>query len=112
MDYVLHVFLSDTTDLVNRAFVYGVAGTPYIVTTFLGPAAAEQFYTQGALWWGFGVFAVVTPIVTAPLLALLWNARHKARAAGLIHKADSGRTWLQSAQYYFTQFDSESSTRL
>ncbi|PLB47369.1 putative transporter [Aspergillus steynii IBT 23096] len=105
MDYVLHVFLSDTTDLVNRAFVYGVAGTPYIVTTFLGPAAAQQFYTQGALWWGFGVFAIVTPIVTAPLLALLCSARRKARTAGLIHREESGRTWMQSVQHYFTQFD-------
>ncbi|KAK1139435.1 hypothetical protein N8T08_000798 [Aspergillus melleus] len=105
MDYVLHVFLSDTTDLVNRAFVYGVAGTPYIVTTFLGPAAAQQFYSQGALWWGFGIFAIVTPIVSAPLLGLLWSARRKARTAGLIRKEESGRTWLQSVQHYFTQFD-------
>lgn len=108
MEYVLHVFLSDTTDLVNRAFVWGVASTPYIATTFAGPAAAQRFYKEGALWWGFGTFAIITPVVSAPIVVLFWLTRRKAYKMGLIQKRQSGRTWVQSIRYYFVQFDGQS----
>ncbi|KAE8165450.1 major facilitator superfamily domain-containing protein [Aspergillus tamarii] len=105
MDYVLHVFLSDTTDLVNRSFVYGMASTPYVVTTFAGPAAAQLLYEKGGLWWGFGIFVVFTPLITAPFIWLLWTSLRKAYKAGLIRKAHSQRTWARSVKHYFIEFD-------
>ncbi|KAL4891838.1 putative transporter [Aspergillus ambiguus] len=105
MDYVLHVFMSDTTDLVNRAFVYGLASTPYIVTTFAGPAAAQWFYKNGAMWWGFAIFVIVTPVVTSPLLILLWRARLRARNLGLLQQSSTGRTCFESLKHYFVKFD-------
>ncbi|OGM51184.1 siderophore iron transporter [Aspergillus bombycis] len=105
MDYVLHIFLSDTTDLVNRSFVYGMASTPYVVTTFAGPAAAQSLYEKGGLWWGFGIFVFLTPLVTAPFMWLLWASLRKAYAAGLIRKNHSQRTWTRSIKHYFIEFD-------
>lgn len=106
MDYVLHVFLSDTTGLVNRAFVWGVASTPYIATTFAGPAAAQSFYDEDAVRWGFGTFVILTPVVAAPILILFWYNRRKARKMGLIKKRpSSGRTWYQSIMHYVIEFD-------
>lgn len=105
MDYVLHVFLSDTTDLVNRSFVYGLAYTPYIVTTFAGPAAAQKFYEKGTLWWGFGIFVILTPLVTAPFMWLLWSTLQKAYSAGLIQRNHSRRSWWQSVKHYIIEFD-------
>ncbi|OJJ36893.1 hypothetical protein ASPWEDRAFT_26330 [Aspergillus wentii DTO 134E9] len=93
MDYVLHVFLSDTTDLVNRAFVYDIAGTPYIATTFAGRAAAQKLYRAGNLWWRFGTFTIVTPVVAAPILILFWVIQQKACKEGLVQKRNSRRTW-------------------
>ncbi|KAL1979369.1 hypothetical protein VTN96DRAFT_6097 [Rasamsonia emersonii] len=104
-EYVLHVFLSDTTDLVNRAFVWGIASTPYIATTFAGPAAAQRFYKDGALWWGFGTFAIITPVISAPIVVLFWQTRRKAYEMGLVQKRQNGRTWFESIKYYFVQFD-------
>ncbi|KAE8153007.1 major facilitator superfamily domain-containing protein [Aspergillus avenaceus] len=105
MDYVLHVFLSDTTDLVNRSFVYGMASTPYIVTTFAGPSAAQQFYNNGALWWGFGTFVIVTPLVTAPFMILLWRTLRKAYEEGYLQVHHSRRSWVESVKHYFIEFD-------
>ncbi|KAJ9285628.1 hypothetical protein DTO027B5_6427 [Paecilomyces variotii] len=106
MDYVLHVFLSDTTGLLNRAFIWGIASTPYIATTFAGPAAAQRFYDENAVRWGFGTFVILTPVVAAPILILLWYNRRKARKMGLVQKRErSGRTYFRSAKYYLTEFD-------
>ncbi|PWY89658.1 putative transporter [Aspergillus sclerotioniger CBS 115572] len=105
MDYVLHVFLSDTTELLNRGFVYGMASFPYVATTFIGPAAAQVFYQNDALWWGFGTFAILTPVVTAPLLILLWNTRRKAQSEGLIKGKRPSRSWMHTVIHYAIEFD-------
>lgn len=105
MDYVLHVFMSDTTELVNRAFVYGIASFPYVITTFIGPAAAQFLYERDALYTGFGIFAVLTPLVTAPLLLLLWSTRKKARSAGVIKPKPKDRTRMETIIHYAVEFD-------
>ncbi|RAH83174.1 putative transporter [Aspergillus japonicus CBS 114.51] len=105
MDYVLHVFMSDTTELVNRAFVYGIASFPYVITTFIGPAAAQFLYERDALYTGFGIFAVLTPLVTAPLLLLLWSTRKKARSAGVIKRKPQDRTRMETIIHYVVEFD-------
>ncbi|PYH40331.1 putative transporter [Aspergillus saccharolyticus JOP 1030-1] len=105
MDYVLHVFMSDTTELVNRAFVYGIASFPYVITTFIGPAAAQVLYEHNALYTGFGIFALLTPVVTAPLLCLLWRTRTKARSAGIIQPKPRSHSRLRTIIHYAVEFD-------
>lgn len=82
-----------------------------MVTSFAGPAAAEAFNNNPNLtWrWGFGVFAILLPIVAAPLFFVLRSALSKAKVQGTLQeRPQSNRTLLQSIWYYAIQFDGES----
>lgn len=41
--YVLDVFIADTSSLQWRALLFAFTTSPYIATTFAGPAAANSF---------------------------------------------------------------------
>lgn len=105
MMYVLDVFMADTSSLRDRALVFAFSTTPYIATTWAGPPAAQSFLKTSGWPWGFGVFAIITPVITLPILILLWVNQKKAEKQGLIKKLPSGRTFAESFKYYFWEFD-------
>lgn len=105
--YVLDVFIADTSSLKWRGLMFAFSTSPYIATTFAGPAAAQAFF-KGAGWrWGYGSFAIITPIICAPFSWIFWHNQKLARDQGLLTKGReaSGRTWYQSVQHYFIEFD-------
>ncbi|PNS15614.1 hypothetical protein CAC42_873 [Sphaceloma murrayae] len=106
ISYVLSVFISDTTTLKNRGLMFGLASTPYIFTTWAGGPAAAGF-VNGAGWrWGFGTFAIITPLICMPIFFLFWANKRKARSMGIIPpKEPSGRTAFQSFKHYFIELD-------
>ena len=107
MAYVLDVFMADTSSLKNRALVFAFSNTPYIVTTFIGPRAAASFLRTSGWPWGFGTFAIITPVIALPIMIILWRNQRKAVTEGLLlAKQSSGRTFVQSVNYYFWEFDS------
>ena len=105
MAYVLDVFMADTSSLKNRALVFSFATTQYIATTFAGPKAAQSFYETTGWRWGFGTFAIVTPVICLPILFVLYKNQRKAIREGLLVKTKSGRTFKESVSYYFWEFD-------
>lgn len=109
ISYVLNVFVADTTSLKNRAFITAITTTPYIVTTFIGPPAAQSFIDTSGWRWGYGSFTIITPFIVIPIMYIIWKNQHEALNAGLISKrAASGRSVLQSIEYYFWEFDGRS----
>ncbi|KAK3706078.1 hypothetical protein LTR37_012905 [Vermiconidia calcicola] len=105
--YVLDVFIADTSSLKWRGLMFAFSTSPYIATTFAGPAAAQSFY-NGAGWrWAYGTFCIVTPAMCAPFLWVFWHNQRLARKQGILvdKRAASGRTWYQSLQYYLVEFD-------
>lgn len=105
MAYVLDVFMADTSSLKNRALVFAFTTTPYIVTTFIGPRAAQSFLETSGWPWGYGTFAIITPVITLPILYVLYSNQNKARKAGLLVKEKSRRTLAESIAFYFWEFD-------
>ncbi len=60
--YILDVFIADTSSLKWRGLLFAFSTSPYIATTFAGPAAAQS-YIEGAGWrWVYGTFAIVSRI--------------------------------------------------
>ena len=108
MTYVLDVFMADTSSLKNRALVFAFANTPYIVTTFIGPRAAQSFLRTSGWPWGFGTFAIITPVIAIPIMAILWINQRRAIREGVLIRRKSGRTFGQSVNFYFWEFDSKS----
>ena len=105
MNFTLSIFVADTSSLKNRALMFAFISSPYIITVWLGGPIATSFLNGAGFRWSFGTFAIVTPVMTTPLLALFaWNYR-KAKKAGLILERNSGRSTLQSITYYLVEFD-------
>jgi len=109
--YILDVIVADTSSLKNRALAFAFASSPYIATTFAGPAAAESFLNNSTWQWAFGCFAILTPIVAAPVYWILWSNAQKARKFGVLQKTPSGRTTMQSIWHYVIEFDGMCSPR-
>ncbi|RKF73651.1 Siderophore iron transporter mirB [Golovinomyces cichoracearum] len=105
MGYVMDVFMADTSSPKNRALVFAFSTTPYIITTFIGPRAAASFLRTSGWPWAYGVFAIITPVITIPLLYILYQNERKARKSGLLIKEKSDRTPMESISYYFFEFD-------
>ncbi|KAL2152852.1 hypothetical protein VTH82DRAFT_4007 [Thermothelomyces myriococcoides] len=105
MTYCIDVITADSSQLKNRGLAYAFTSSPYIITAFAGPKAAEDFLEHVNWRWGFGCFSIIFPVVAAPLFFVLKYHRHKARKQGLLVKEKSGRTWTQSIWHYVVQFD-------
>ena len=105
MTYTVDVITADASKLKNRGLAYAFTSSPYIITAFAGPTAANDFYYYVSWRWGFGCFAIIFPIVAAPLYIMLKLNLKKAQKQGLSAKRDSGRTWYQSVWFYIVEFD-------
>lgn len=104
--YVNGIFVADTSALRNRGLMFAFTGCPYIFTVWItGPLS--QAFLDGPGWrWCFGVFAIITPIICAPLFFIFKHNENKAKKAGLIKPREaSGRTVIESIKYYLIEFD-------
>ncbi|KAJ5111024.1 hypothetical protein N7532_001559 [Penicillium argentinense] len=105
MTYSIDVITADASKLKNRGLAFAFTSSPYIITAFAGPKVAEDFYGDISWRWGFGCFAIIFPIVAAPLFCMLkWNT-HKAKKLGLLVREPSNRTFLQSIFHYNNELD-------
>jgi MFS family permease len=83
--YTVAVLAADVTSLRNRGLAFAFTSSPYMITAFAGSKAAEAFLLNVKNWrWGFGCFAIIVPVVTAPLFMLLKLQLRKAERQGLI----------------------------
>ncbi|KAL9538856.1 hypothetical protein MBANPS3_010625 [Mucor bainieri] len=105
MTFSVDVITADSSNLKNRGLAYAFTSSPYMITAFAGAKAAEGFYYNISWRWGFGTFAIVFPIVAAPLYFILKFNLRKAIKQHNVEKVDSGRTFLQSVWYFIIQFD-------
>ncbi|OQV03729.1 hypothetical protein CLAIMM_08740 isoform 1 [Cladophialophora immunda] len=105
MIYSVDVMTADTSKLKNRGLAFAFTSSPYMVTAFAGPSAAEGFYEDINWRWAFGTFAIVTPFVAAPLYLVMQYNLRKAKKQGLLDRPKSGRTLFQSIWFYIIEFD-------
>ena len=101
----MDVITADASQLKNRGLAYAFTSSPYMITAFAGAKASEDFYYKISWRWGFGCFAIIFPIVAAPLYVMLKVNLKKAEKRGLLNTDNSGRTLLQSVWYYAIEFD-------
>lgn len=103
--YILGVFISDTSQLANRGLMLAISQLPFICTSFTAPLAVHIILKKASWRWGFGAFAIATPVTLLPLaLVFLYYQRQAARTGVIQHEA-SDMTFKQKISYYFTEFD-------
>jgi MFS family permease len=105
MTYCVDVITADATQLKNRGLAYAFTSSPYMITAFAGANAAQDFYEKISWRWGFGTFAIVFPVVAAPLFFILKFNVRKAKKEGVLNREKSNRTVLQSIWHYTVEFD-------
>ncbi|KAB8230831.1 putative MFS siderophore iron transporter [Aspergillus alliaceus] len=103
--FSIDVVTADTSTLRDRGLAYAFTSSPYIISAYAGPKASEGFYATN--WrWAYGCFAIVLPVVAAPMFCLLRYNRHLAKKNGLLQKRQSSdRTIVQSIIHYAIEFD-------
>ncbi|KND86891.1 Siderophore iron transporter mirB [Tolypocladium ophioglossoides CBS 100239] len=105
VSYCLTIFIADTTSLLNRPLMLAFATSPYIVTTWIGGPMANSVLAGPGWRWGFGVWAIVTPVVVLPLVALFgWN-QHKAKEQGLSPESSTRCLSLSSIRDFAIEVD-------
>ncbi|KKK21304.1 hypothetical protein AOCH_000541 [Aspergillus ochraceoroseus] len=74
---MLQILAGDSSDLSNRALMNAVPYIPSLITAWTAAPFATSILKRS--WrWGFGVFAILVPVVSAPLLASLYHNKRKA----------------------------------
>lgn len=107
MEYAIDVMTADASKLKNRGLAFAFTSSPYIITAFAGPKVADEFYYRVSWRWGLGCWAIIFPIVAAPLYIMLKTNLRKAEREGHRIQEKSDRTFLQSVWYWIIQFDCE-----
>lgn len=105
MIYSIDVITADTSSLKHRGLAFAFTSSPYIITAFAGPKAAETFYEKVNWRWGIGCFAIILPFVAMPLFVILKLNLRKAKNQGLLVRESSERTLTQSIWHYVKEFD-------
>jgi hypothetical protein len=59
------------------------------------------------IFWEIGTFAIITPVITLPILYVLYTNQRKAAREGLLVKERSGRTFWQNINFFFWEFDGQ-----
>ncbi|SMR63100.1 unnamed protein product [Zymoseptoria tritici ST99CH_3D1] len=103
--YTVAVLAADVTSLRNRGLAFAFTSSPYMITAFAGPKAAEGFLENVNWRWGFGAFAIIVPAMTLPLFVLLKVQLRKAEREGRFVREKSGRSVMQSLRYGLVAFD-------
>lgn len=83
---LIQIFVADTTSLLNRALFSSLPDTPYLFTTWAGPALASAIGPKENWRWGYGMWAIVFPVSFLPLLFSLVSSQQRAKKLNLIPK--------------------------
>ncbi|KAL1836789.1 hypothetical protein VTJ49DRAFT_4646 [Mycothermus thermophilus] len=105
MTFCVDVITADASKLKNRGLAYAFTSSPYMITAFAGPKAAEKFLENVNWRWGFGAFAIIFPVVAAPLFFVLRWALKNAEKKGVLAADKPQRTLAQSVWHYILEFD-------
>lgn len=80
------------------------ATSPYIITTPVSGFIGKRIAKDAGWRWGFGLWAIVMPIIVLPLcFVFFWN-QHKAKKAGLIESTKTKLT-PRSVYNYLVEVD-------
>jgi hypothetical protein len=98
------VFAADTTDLLNRALFSTLFDVPFLWTVWAGSPIAQRILPD---WrWGYGIWAIVLPTCSIPLLLSLFLNQRKAKKMGILPPSPyRGKSAFQVAKSLWFDLD-------
>ncbi|CEJ92353.1 hypothetical protein VHEMI08010 [[Torrubiella] hemipterigena] len=103
--YSMTVAVADMSSLRNRGLALAFSTSPFIITSFITGRVANAFLAGPGFRWAFGAFAIITPVITAPLFIIFVYNYHKAKKAGLVVKLPPAPPTEYSTFYYISRGD-------
>lgn len=108
LTYILDIIIADTSSLQDRTLAFAFAGSPAIVTNFLGPPAAQWFLRHSSWRAAFALFTVLTPLVAFPVFAVLHFNANRAKKLGILKPSKSETTWSEAIWHHSVELDGKS----
>ncbi|ANZ77654.1 BA75_05247T0 [Komagataella pastoris] len=94
------VFVADTTQILNRglwtALPTAVASIP---TLYISSIVAEKVLDHSTWRWGYGMWAIITPVSLAPLIFIMWRLDRKAQKYGVTHNIKASLNLPEGSWY-------------
>ena len=113
MFFTLEIIIADSSSLPNRVLMFAFATSPFIVNVWTGPEIAQAFFNRWPPadttlgWrWGHGVWAIILPVVTAPILTILFLNQRKAKKMGIYPDSPlRGKSFWRVSKELFFELD-------
>lgn len=100
------IFIADTTSLLNRALFTRIPDVPYFFTVWIGPWLADFILRKASWRWGYGMWAVLLPPASLPLLLALYRHRRRLQKMGYAKvNRMSHRRWLPRLRHFWFSLD-------
>ncbi|GAA5857421.1 hypothetical protein JCM5353_004053 [Sporobolomyces roseus] len=107
-DLLNTIIMADLTPLRYRALAMGLLTSPYLVTVWFTSEIVAALSTDDKWRWGYGMFAIIYPVIWIPAIACMFWLERRALAENLINVeaakagADDSQTELVSAPVEMT----------
>ncbi|KAG7087766.1 hypothetical protein E1B28_013707 [Marasmius oreades] len=89
LDLLNDIIVADLTTLEWRGFVSSILSMPFVINTWFA-GEIVQALSDGDGWrWGYGMFAIIMPVVIGPAIITLIYLERKAQKLGIVNMASS-----------------------
>ncbi|SPO02443.1 related to major facilitator MirA [Cephalotrichum gorgonifer] len=105
VSYCITIFVADTSTLKSRGLMLAFATSPYIATTWIGGPISDSLLAGPGWRWGFGIWAIITPVVVLPLIFLFLANQRRAERAGLLDQRSKRAFSARGAVDYLIEVD-------
>jgi MFS family permease len=105
IQFSLVIFISDSVPIRNRALLIGIVWSPSLISTWAYGPTADRVLTNLGYRWGFGMWCIIIPAVSAPVIVLMFRFDKRARQVGLIKRPEHHKTISQRIVFYLQEFD-------
>ncbi|TXT10691.1 hypothetical protein VHUM_02196 [Vanrija humicola] len=93
---IFFVLIADTTSTRSRLMFSFVPSLHLTINAWVGGTIAQKVLANLSWSWGFGLPAITVPVLTVPLLCVLWAGARRAYAQGRLQGVPRIRTVLRS----------------
>ncbi|GAA5862310.1 hypothetical protein JCM8547_007597 [Rhodosporidiobolus lusitaniae] len=87
LSLLVNIVCADFVPLAWRGFFQGGVSAPFIIIPWFAADIVDPLAAKGDWRWGYGMFAIMMPVVMLPGIFLLFHLQHRAKAEGVVLNA-------------------------
>ena len=89
LDVLSDIICGDLVQLEWRGIASSLLAFPYFITTWFTGLIVQAMSTGSKWRWGYGMWAIIMPVVLSPAIAILWYLEKQAQKHGTVNIASS-----------------------